>query len=147
MLWMGLRRSLSVVEPDGVVGGEQSAASPTTPVRPQRERGEIWHSTDRSPGVRVIAADSCSIDLLREVDQVLSVRRQIAAPFVDAAMEPLPRLERVGIRVPLYDMHPLAWSTMEYHAYRRFTGENAIEAAGDGSGFRRHRILTTGLNA
>src|SRR5689334_301795 len=69
-----------------------------------------------------------------EVDKVLAVRRQVAAPLVDAAVEPLTHLEAVGRPVPADHCGVAAWASADDDRRRCVARQKNVETGGMGSG-------------
>ena len=70
--------------------------------------------------------DSTFAPFSTEIDQKLSVRRQVAAPRIHLPVEPLTVLERVSVGVPLHNVKPLARPTTENDPDRSLSGEDDV---------------------
>jgi len=113
---------------------------PTVALWPKPEGSEIGRPAYRSPSIGVFGSnfwlaleqkakvmserpslgfvehrfgffDSAFAPFGAEIDQQLSVGRQVAPSWVHLPVEPLTVLERVGVGVPLHDMNPFARPT------------------------------------
>src|SRR5262245_20091562 len=100
-----------VIEADLPVVDEPSPAIPAIPFGPEGERREPGRLADRGPG------EHRRLLLGGEVDEEVAAGREIAAPLVDPAFEPLSELERVLLaKVPLDEKDLLRGPAPENHA-------------------------------
>src|SRR5260221_894568 len=51
--------------------------------------------------------------LMREVDELVAIRRDVAAPFINSATQPLSRLEAIALRVPQDHPRPARRATAQ----------------------------------
>src|SRR4029079_15480669 len=93
-----LRMAITVVEPVRPVAGEQAAAMPAVALGKECQRFQVWSLGARGPGSSGFGAP---LPVHREVDQVLSIGRQIAAALVYSSPEPLAWPQVVMTSVPL----------------------------------------------
>src|SRR5215472_13681910 len=104
---VGARRGMA--QPGSVIVHEVAAPVPRVASRPERQRSDVGRSADSRPlvGIFTTLPLGC-LGFARQVQEQLAVGRQIAQGFVYPAVEPLPRLEGISVRVPEYELHPIA---------------------------------------
>src|SRR5258707_13705220 len=126
----GMRCDLKrrVIEPDGFFFPKQAPAAPAVTFGPERQCREIWRFADRCPGICIVWFD-VTVQFLRKIDEQRPVGRNIAAPFIDSSMKPLPVLERIIIRMPQDQLKPVRRTTPQNYCFDGFTGKDNQEAS------------------
>src|SRR5947209_12095378 len=98
-----------MIEQEPMIAEEQTAAVIGVVLWPERERCEPRRSGDSCPHLLT----GLAAVLRSQVDQELTVRREIRPLFVDATVKPLAALERVPLDLPADGLHPFRWSTTQ----------------------------------